>query len=356
MMIKTIVVKNFRGLRNLKCDSLGAVTLIGGRNNCGKTSFLEAVEVLSAGALGSIAFRLNRSRMLYSTEWGHLASVFSDCDTEKAITVSGTFVDGGNREVNLRIVPRDLSIYSDSERQEQRLAKRFQVTSKDHVGGKEVKEESSFFWETKRLSKGQMERDSWVATNENANSIRFVYLSSRMEVEDFTHSLASMIDAKSQGQIVETLRAVDPRIQNLVVNDRVIKADIRGVSSLLPVQLLGDGMGKIIAILMAVERCADGGCVCIDEIDTGLHYSTYLTMMQVVVDFAHRHNVQLFVTTHNKEFLQRLSETETMARLLSPTNCFSYINLVRYDDDSVEALHYDYSQFCDAVETGVEIR
>lgn len=356
MAINSICIRNFRGLRNLSCDNLARFTIIGGRNNCGKTSFLEAVEMLFAGALGSIAWRLNQYRRLFSNSWTYLASVISDFRYENETCVSGRFDTGVSRHVSLRVLPRDLSVYTDAERQDERLSRRLLVSCRDSQNGTETVRDSSFFWEMSRVAGGQMQHDSWVAAHESQEPFRFVYLSSALEVADFTHSLTSIIDAKSQGQIVETLRSIDPRIQDLVVNENMVKADVRGVPILLPVQLLGDGMAKIIAILMAVERCADGGCVCIDEIDNGLHYSTYLTMMRTAIEYANLHNVQIFATTHNKEFLDRLASSAEIASLFNGNNDFSYINLVRYDDDSLETFVYDYSQFCDAMGSGTEIR
>lgn len=356
MSIKNIRMSNFRGLRNLACDSLGSFTLIGGRNNCGKTSFLEAVEALSAGAFGSIAFRLNRFRNLYSSEWGDIASVFSDCDETGVVEIVGELSGNISRKVTLRIVPRDLSVYTESEREDTRLGRQLLVAAIDTSDGREQSYESSFYWETKRATTGRIPQDAWVASKENRDAVKFVYLSAAMEMEDLTQSLENMIDAKSQDQIVEILRRVDPRVRNLVVNNGMIKADVQGVSTLLPIQLLGGGMGKIMAILLAIGRCADGGCVCVDEIDAGLHYSAYLTMMLAAVGFARRRNVQIFATTHNREFLQRLAEDEEISASLSGSGAFTYLNIVRYDDGAVEALNYDFGQFCEAVGLGVEIR
>jgi len=45
-MLKSLHIKNFRGFRDLKIDSLKRVNLITGQNNTGKTGVLEALVLL----------------------------------------------------------------------------------------------------------------------------------------------------------------------------------------------------------------------------------------------------------------------------------------------------------------------
>ena len=44
--LKTVDIKSFRDIRDLSIKKLGAINLIVGDNNCGKTSVLEAIELL----------------------------------------------------------------------------------------------------------------------------------------------------------------------------------------------------------------------------------------------------------------------------------------------------------------------
>lgn len=47
-MLRDLRIKGFRGLRDLAMSGLGRVNLLVGTNNCGKTSVLEAMSLLSA--------------------------------------------------------------------------------------------------------------------------------------------------------------------------------------------------------------------------------------------------------------------------------------------------------------------
>jgi AAA15 family ATPase/GTPase len=45
--INNIHIENFKCFQNLQIDGIETVNLIGGKNNVGKTAFLEAVELLA---------------------------------------------------------------------------------------------------------------------------------------------------------------------------------------------------------------------------------------------------------------------------------------------------------------------
>ncbi len=45
--------------------------------------------------------------------------------------------------------------------------------------------------------------------------------------------------------------------------------------------------------------------ICIDEIDTGFHPEAQLKFCKKLVQYANENNVQLFITTHNIEFIDR---------------------------------------------------
>jgi AAA15 family ATPase/GTPase len=61
MRIKNLNIENFRGFGRFAMKNLGRVNLIVGANNCGKTTVLEAVNVLmSNGNLSTIWSILNR--------------------------------------------------------------------------------------------------------------------------------------------------------------------------------------------------------------------------------------------------------------------------------------------------------
>ncbi len=64
----------------------------------------------------------------------------------------------------------------------------------------------------------------------------------------------------------------DPRIIDMQLVDTELLVDI-GLSHRLPVNVMGDGMRKLISIILSVYSCKDG-VLMIDEVDNGFHYTT----------------------------------------------------------------------------------
>ncbi len=73
-----------------------------------------------------------------------------------------------------------------------------------------------------------------------------------------------------------------------------------GVQSRVPIGSLGDGIWRMLGLVLALVRSEDG-LVFVDEIDTGLHFTVMSDMWKLVARTAERLNVQVFATTHNSD-------------------------------------------------------
>ena len=130
MRVDKIEIRNFRGFREFTCEGVGAVTIVGGRNNCGKTSFLEAIYCLNTGAVASSIADLNTNRRM-PVSWDDLSLAFSDGDTTKRIFLAGSF--GAKRtEVEARMRDRQEQKYTGDAEKDARLAKVLEVDEKKH--------------------------------------------------------------------------------------------------------------------------------------------------------------------------------------------------------------------------------
>ncbi len=47
-MLRSLVIDNFRAFEHFEMERLGRINLLVGKNNCGKTSVLEAIYLLAA--------------------------------------------------------------------------------------------------------------------------------------------------------------------------------------------------------------------------------------------------------------------------------------------------------------------
>ena len=61
-MLQTLAIRGFRGFESYRLTNLTRVNLVVGKNNCGKTSVLEAIELLVSGGHPSVFLRSNARR------------------------------------------------------------------------------------------------------------------------------------------------------------------------------------------------------------------------------------------------------------------------------------------------------
>ena len=76
-MLEQLHVRNFRGFKDLRIDSLHRINLIAGRNDTGKSTLLEAIFLLASAANPPLAVNVHVVR-------------------SEGVTVAGAGVRGGN--------------------------------------------------------------------------------------------------------------------------------------------------------------------------------------------------------------------------------------------------------------------
>ena len=79
----------------------------------------------------------------------------------------------------------------------------------------------------------------------------------------------------------------------------VVKDDKQRV----PLLYMGDGMGRLASILLAISSAAGGGVV-IDEIENGIHHSCLEALWSVIFQAAAQSKTQVFATTHSYECIE----------------------------------------------------
>ena len=165
--------------------------------------------------------------------------------------------------------------------------------------------------------------------------------------------LEELIITKQLSSIINVLKKVDPAIQNISLgSNRMIYVDI-GLPRLIPINLLGDGMKRLLSILLTMPDAKDG-IVLIDEIDNGLHFSAQKTMWKAIIEGCKFYNVQLFCTTHNYETLKTLSEvveedvTEFQKLIRSYT--------IRRIGNETLTYKYDFEKLGFSIQQGIEFR
>ena len=109
-------------------------------------------------------------------------------------------------------------------------------------------------------------------------------------------------------EISDSLRIIEPSLNDVWYVSSVggFLAGMQNAISRVPFGSLGDGMTRLLSLALAV-RWPRGGYLLVDDIDTGLHYSTLPKMWKLIVEAARRLGVQVFATTHSEDCVRSLA-------------------------------------------------
>ncbi len=118
----------------------------------------------------------------------------------------------------------------------------------------------------------------------------------------------------------------------------------------MPLALLGEGTSRLTSIVLAILS-STGGFVLIDEIENGLHHSCHKTVSAALFETAQRADVQVFATTHSREFAT--AACAAASERLQPE--LAYIRLER-SNGAVRAISYSLDDLKAADEFNWEIR
>jgi hypothetical protein len=150
----------------------------------------------------------------------------------------------------------------------------------------------------------------------------------------------------SEDDIVQVLRIVTPEVERLSMQAiepaaplRIPMVKLRGEDVPQPLRSLGDGVNRLFGIALATVN-AGGGILLIDEIENGIHYSIQADLWRILFKLATRLNVQVFATTHSwdmvKAFQLAANESEEEGVLVRLQKSGDAIRVTEFDEDELE--------------------
>jgi hypothetical protein len=159
--------------------------------------------------------------------------------------------------------------------------------------------------------------------------------------------------AKQQGAILPALQILEPRLKRLaavpMARETLIHGDI-DLPLLVPVPFMGEGMRRLLSILLAMAESKDG-VLLIDEIENGFHYSVQKKVWQAIAAAARQNNVQVFATTHSWECLRWAHEAFS-----EDTEYDLTLHRLDRGDDETKAVRYDQEMIESALYNALEMR
>ncbi len=107
----------------------------------------------------------------------------------------------------------------------------------------------------------------------------------------------------------------------------------------VPIERLGDGVGRILGLSIALVN-SQGGVLLIDEFENGLHYSIHDEVWDFVFGACQKLNVQAFLTTHSRDcveaFARAAAKSEVRGSLIRLERRSGKIRAVQVDEKTLE--------------------
>ncbi len=358
-VLRSIHVQNFRCFRRLDIDSLARVNLIAGKNSVGKTAALEAIFLLIGAENLELILRISQFRGIGELK-GEIGSVlellwsplFYQLQVDRKIKVSAGLNRGGEQKVELALVSADsktLTLSNDSE----------QSALRSGLSASQILEQK-FTDSRNNLTKFEMKFiDGQLKVRPVSSKPPFpgYFLSARRSPSqgEVANLFGRLVKSKrvQDLDLVNILKFVEPRLLKLdtisSAGSSMIYGDI-GLDQMLPISLMGDGMERVIGIVLRIAN-ASGGIVLIDEVENGLHHSILSSFWQVIDRAARDFDTQVIATTHSYECIRKAHQA------FSQSDNYDFL-LHRLDriDNRVESVTYDQEALEAAIKAEFEVR
>ncbi len=356
-MLKSLTIKNFRCFENFNIESLDRINLIGGSNNVGKTTLLEALFLLTGVNERDIPFRVNFLRGIETKNLGIgdvIQWLFFNTNVEKSVEISATDTGEKSRVLKIalseseeEILPLDESSQDEipqvKENGFQNLKLQYQQNEAEPAIWK-IQQKGRFGFRTNMKSE-TIERHP---KTEFVGGIRGWRLTT-----DVIEKFSNLEKVNRQGEILETLRILEPRLKRLAILVTGEVPTIYGaldIGHLVPLQMMGEGMLRLTAMALIIANTKNG-TVLIDEIENGLHHSVLVKVWKAIAYAARRSNTQIFATTHSLELIRAAHKAFSTEEPYD----FRYHRLDRIGD-IVKCITYDRETIETSVDMNFEMR
>jgi AAA15 family ATPase/GTPase len=296
--IKNIEIKDFKCFKDFKAEGFGRVNLIGGKNNVGKTAFIEAcfinLEEVSQALIDTITYRYQSyilDRLLKKVGPEYIL----DFIMNKANEISGG-------KIISNIYTQDVK-YTKSD-----------------------------------ILKNRLNKITYIPASQQSYKQYEEWYSTIIE-----NDLEALVDSyiKKFDQDIEKFRI----IKSMPMCQKIDNKQFYNLND------FGDGLAKFLSyllLLLASRNCI----IVVDEIENGIHYSKLDRLWEIILTISKKQNVQVFATTHSKECIESYAR---VAKRLEDEE-ITYTILSKLDDGFIDAGIYDSSMLINTIEQDHEVR
>lgn len=338
-------------------QQLGRLNLIVGTNNSGKTSILEAIQLLIAlptnhAILSDIT--VDRSEYINENSDTHLAirHLFYNhkIDEGDQISIIGTDYNGKLEQTLFK-----------GQKNRDNGSPELHILHWDDI---ENRVQNTNLWlpisQDGIIIIDSQRKANWEKSfSRLPPKTRFVS-SSSFSSEQMIELFERIVITPEEDLVIESLKIIEPRIKRIAnVNSGKYRYDgahsgfivqLTDEIQRVPISSMGDGMWRMLGLALAIVNAKDG-VLLVDEIDTGLHFTVMSDMWKMLWETAKRLNVQIFATTHSNDCWTSLAD---IANAENPSE--DGITIHRIEKGKPNSIVFTERQIAIAAERHIEVR
>ncbi len=311
-LISRLEIKNFLAFKHLKVEDLKKVNLITGRNNTGKTAFLEAIRAYKSSFDSAVIYDILYNRGIRLEEHENLYSLYNsvnEFESDLILSINNLTLK------TLAHVNTSVDVYKIDE-----------FISKLGFGYNRKYPDKKLDYLSFGFDENRLE-EQW----------------SKIALTPTEDDVFSVIKNSIQENFLKL---------NITSNGVLIR--LEGEDKPVNIRRLGDGMKRIVSIAMALAS-SKNKILLIDEIETGLHHTVLSQLWEIIFRYSEKWNIQIFATTHSSDAIRTFrnvaSETETTKGM---------VNILRLQknrkDGEIEAVAYHYNEVDTILDANMELR
>jgi hypothetical protein len=362
--VRSFEVEGFRGIRRLRLPELGRVNLFVGKNNAGKSSLLEALELylhrnsdsLSAVLVGIVRDHADLRRLPVRAPGEQLEAE----DLEPVVdAIEGLFY-GAFHQDTLRTIRLatdsmpstgltvSLPWTADEAPGTETRARRRPVLLDPEVAliltSESTEHHLPLEWLARRVP----------LTKFGERTIAMAIPSSGLTSAQTRSIWDNIVFSGDEALVEDALRVVVPDLDRILLvgegRTRTVLCKLKGGARPVPIRSMGDGVNRVFGLAVAMAD-SWGGSVLIDEVENGLHHSVQDEVWSSIFTLAEQMDVQVFATTHSWETVVAFQQAANQ----SDSDGFLY-RLERESDGAIYTERYTEKDVAIAARHQVEVR
>ncbi len=375
-MLPSFYIENFRIFDTLLINRLSRVNLIVGRNNAGKSAFLEAVLLYVSNASLEVICDLIKSRQEnHDSDFQNNPNLLSLNPVRhffKGHKIPDLTEPGFTLAIREKKAPLNIrtAAFIVEESVDKRIRRKldreelesFNLDYFDHdieifVVSEQEDATQLLFSQNRDFRDAYREARFGLGNQRPKNKYGIIQFVSTQGLTDTKAAqLWDAINLKDlEKDVIDSLKLVEKTIVGLAFvegdrsRDRVPVVKLDNQEERIPLKSLGDGVTRVFHIILSLVNAKDG-VLLIDEFENGLHWAVQQSVWEIVFQLAETLNVQVFCTTHSRDCI------DGFGNVWKKYPQYGAFFRLFTRNEIVLAQEYDIETLSDSLETDVDVR